>query len=268
VDKRSAIAIIQARMSSTRLPGKVLMPLAGKPVIGHIVERARACKRVGKIVVATSQEKSDDPLAKYCTENEIEIYRGSLNHVLSRYVNILSLNSCKYCVRITGDCPLISPLFIDAQIDALEKFNGDLIWMRKESSVLEGQGVISSKAIFAVNTNSDDPDDFEHVGSKYFLSHHSDFRYVDLKVPEKYLASTYRLTVDETKDYAFMSKLYDQLWNGVPIALDEALKWMDNADASELLNQDVQHSEINKKLLAQKYSFKPDLAGSFTWRPS
>ena len=69
-----AIAIIQARMSSTRLPGKVLLPLKGKPIIHHIIDRAKSCKNVGKVVVATSIENSDSPLVKYCQENNIEYY--------------------------------------------------------------------------------------------------------------------------------------------------------------------------------------------------
>ena len=116
---KPAIAIIQARMSSTRLPGKVLLPLAGKPVIHHIVDRAKSCENIGKVVVATSVENSDNPLVEYCKKNNIEYYRGNLNNVLSRFIAILNLNNYDYCVRITGDCPLIHPPFIDSQILAL-----------------------------------------------------------------------------------------------------------------------------------------------------
>ena len=178
-------------MSSTRLPGKVLLPLAGKPVIHHIVDRAKSCENVGKVVVATSVENSDNPLVEYCKENNIEYYRGSLNDVLSRFISILKLNNYDYCVRITGDCPLIYPPFIDAQILALNKYNGDLIWTEKQSSVLEGQGVISSKALMHVSEKSNDPDDLEHVGSKYFLDHPKEFNFVELITPEKYYNYNY-----------------------------------------------------------------------------
>jgi spore coat polysaccharide biosynthesis protein SpsF len=266
VVKQSAIAIIQARMSSSRLPGKVLMPLAEKPVIEHIVQRARLCRKVGKVVVATSLEKSDDALAEYCNGNGIDLFRGSLNHVLSRYVTILKSNPYKYCVRITGDCPLISPDYIDAQIEALDEFDGDLIWMKRESSILEGQGVMSSNAIFTVNKKSDDPDDFEHVGSKYFIAHPESFKFINMQIPEKYLRNSFRLTIDELDDYEFMTKLYTKLWKGIPINLDEALIWMRTLAAPEITNQGVQHSSINKELHSQKTSFSPELAGSYSWR--
>ena len=147
---KSAIAIIQARMSSNRLPGKVLLPLAGKPMIRHIVDRAKSCNNVSKVIVATSLEESDNPLANYCENNSIEYFRGSLNNVLSRFTEILNKHKYSYCVRITGDCPLIHPPFIDAQIEALQKFSGDLIWGKGQSTVLDGQGVKSRKALLHV----------------------------------------------------------------------------------------------------------------------
>lgn len=107
--KKAAIAIIQARMSSSRLPGKVLKPLAGKAMIWHIYQRAKMCQLVDKVIVATSTEKSDDLLSVFCKENNLNVYRGDLNNVLSRFVEILEKDQYPYFVRITGDCPLICP---------------------------------------------------------------------------------------------------------------------------------------------------------------
>ncbi|GAH65974.1 unnamed protein product, partial [marine sediment metagenome] len=117
--KKPAIAIIQAKMSSTRLPGKVLKPLAGKPIIWHIYNRAEHCKFVDKVVVATSTDSSDDPLVEFCINNNMNYYRGSLNNVLSRFIEIIENDYYPYIARITGDCPLIHPQFIDNQIKAL-----------------------------------------------------------------------------------------------------------------------------------------------------
>ena len=93
-----AIAIIQARMSSSRLPGKVMMPLAGRPMIWHIVQRARAYELVSEVVVAISSEPSDDALADVCTKSSINCHRGSLNNVFSRYLDILDTGLHDYCV--------------------------------------------------------------------------------------------------------------------------------------------------------------------------
>lgn len=255
-------------MSSSRLPGKVLLPLAGRPVIHHIVDRSKSCKKVGKTIVATSNETSDDLLAEYCQENKIECYRGSLENVLSRYVNILNTYNYDYCVRITGDCPLIHPPFIDAQIEALNKFKGDLLWTKKQSRVLEGQGVISNKAIFHVHSKSTNPDDLEHVGSKYFLTKPEEFKYVELVIPEKYYLYNYRLTLDENKDYEFLKNIFNQSWNEAPISLDEVLIWLKNTEKTELINYNVQHSDINKELILKRLKFIPELIGSFSWGDS
>ena len=84
------IAIIQARMSSRRLPGKVLMNLAGKPVLQHVIERLNYCKTFKEIIVATSIDKSDDEIENFCQENKINIFRGSLNDVLDRFYRLVS----------------------------------------------------------------------------------------------------------------------------------------------------------------------------------
>jgi spore coat polysaccharide biosynthesis protein SpsF len=262
---KPAIAIIQARMSSARLPGKVLLPLAGKPVIHHIVERAQSCYNVGKVIVATSHEKSDDPLKEYCLDNHIECYRGSLNNVLSRFVNILNKHNYTYCVRITGDCPLIHPPFIDAQIEALYQIDGDLIWTKKQSEVLEGQGVLSTKAIFKAYSESTDSDDLEHVGSKYFLSNAQGCNFVKLKIPEKYYNYHYRLTLDEKKDFEFLKYIYNQDWETQPISLNEILDWLEGLDSNQIKNRHVQHTQINKQLNKKRKIFKPNIIGSFSW---
>ena len=252
-------------MSSSRLPGKVLLPLADKPVIAHIVERARLCKNVGNVIVATSKEKSDDILVDYCKKNHIEFYRGSLKNVLSRYIDILESTDYTYCVRITGDCPLIHPPFIDTQIEALEKFNGDLLWSNRQSSVLEGQGVISSRAIFTANKKSKDPDDREHVGSKFFLTQPEEFKFVELTLPEKYYSYNYRLTIDEIKDYEFLRNIYNQLWMDGPLDFIEVLSWLRQIEENTMINQNVQHSDINKELNFKRLKFNPELVGSHHW---
>jgi len=265
LENKPAIAIIQARMSSTRLPGKVLLPLAGKPVIQQIVDRAKSCKNVEKVVVATSIENSDNPLVEYCQKINIEYYRGSLNNVLSRFLAILNLNNYDFCVRITGDCPLIHPPFIDAQIEVLQQFSADLIWMKDQASVLEGQGVTSSKALIHVSGKTKDPDDLEHVGSTYFLNNQDEFKYVELNVPEEYYKYKYRLTVDEKNDYDFLSDIYNQNWDSHPIRLTDVIGWLDGLDRSKIKNKKIQHSSINQQLNNKRKSFKPNVIGSYLW---
>lgn len=250
---RKAIAIIQARMSSSRLPGKVMMPLAGRPMIWHIVERARACRLVEKVVVATSTERSDDPLAAFCQQEGIDCFRGSLDNVLSRFIKILDDYPYEYCVRITGDCPLIDPNFIDLQIRALMTHLGDHCWLSEPIKALSGQGVHSTRALRVVASNSVHPDDLEHVGSRYFHEHQQKFVWIGIEPPAGLINSADRLSVDEPRDLDVMTPLYNALWDQKPIDLDAAIKWLRENPERTLQNAQVVESEINQEL-AEKWA--------------
>ena len=244
--KKTAIAIIQARMSSSRLPGKVMKPLAGKPIIWHIYDRASKCRYVDKVIVATSMDPSDDPLSEFCLKNAMNLYRGSLDNVLSRFTEILAKDSYSYFVRITGDCPLIHPEFIDNQILALKEFAADMVWCEYSSSVLEGQGAHSSRSLFYIQENSKDGRDLEHVGSPYYVSHPEEFKIVKMSLPEEFRVSDLRLTVDEEKDYQLFSRIYDALWTDKSwVDLIKAIKWLRMHPEIASINKEVFHKKLN-----------------------
>ncbi|MDP4744956.1 MAG: glycosyltransferase family protein [Porticoccaceae bacterium] len=250
-----AIAIIQARMSSTRFPKKVLKPLAGKPMIWHIVERARSCRWVNQVIVATSTEASDDPLSEFCANNGIACHRGSLNNVLRRYLEALDRYPHSYVVRITGDCPLIDPDFIDRQIQALTVHDGDQIWLSVPAPILDGQGVHSSRSLRYISERSDRLEDLEHVGSRYMADNPEQFRIIGLHPPKALTEGRWRVTVDETPDYEMMQHLYDALWQGSPIPLHEALEWMALHPELAGCNQAVSYSAINQDLAVKRQAW-------------
>jgi spore coat polysaccharide biosynthesis protein SpsF len=250
--KQPAIAIIQARCSSSRLPGKVLKPLAGNPMIWHIVERARTCRLVDQVVVATSTEATDDALAAFCEAAEIPCYRGSLNNVLSRYLEVLKLHPHDYVVRITGDCPLIHPPFIDRQIEVLAEHDADMVWVSQPASLLEGQGVHSSRSLRAVLAQSAHADDQEHVGSRFFSEHPGLFHRVGLEIPAQLTGNRWRITVDEEADYELMAALYEALYQSAPIPLEQAIAHLEAHPELTALNRQVPHSAINQELAARR----------------
>lgn len=217
-------------------------------MIWHIVERARASELVNNVVVATSNEPSDDTLADVCRSLGIDIHRGSLNDVMSRYVDILATDSHKYVVRITGDCPLIDPDFVDRQIASLEQFDGDFIWTRNNIPVLEGQSVLSAKALLHIAKNSTHLDDREHVGSRYMVEHPELFKIIGLDPPHAFTHAQYRVTVDEQSDYEMLSRLYEELWTGDPIPLVDAIAWLERNPNAAKINASIQHSAINQEL--------------------
>lgn len=261
-----AIAIIQARMSSTRLPGKVVKPLAGKPMIWHIYQRALQCRLVDKVVVATSNERSDDPLVAICKRYSLNYYRGSLDNVLSRYLEILNQDAYPFVVRITGDCPLICSSFIDQQILALQKYDGDVTWSSRACSSLEGQGVHSSRSLFYINEKTSDPEDFEHVGSKYLAENPNEFKIVKIDIPEDLCVNKYRLTVDEENDYRLIKTLYDNLYRSEPIDLLNALGWLDRHPEIASINNNVSHKKLNIEI-REKRNLWRDIpkTGSHLW---
>lgn len=113
------VAIIQARMASSRLPGKVLMDLAGTPMLGRVVERTRQARSTDAVVVATTDEPSDDPIVEYCEASHIDVIRGSHFDVLDRYYAAAQARQAGIIIRITADCPLIDPGLIDNTVGAL-----------------------------------------------------------------------------------------------------------------------------------------------------
>jgi spore coat polysaccharide biosynthesis protein SpsF len=122
IDKTSTIAIIQARMGSSRLPGKVLLDIVGQPMLRRVIERTRLAQTVGRVIVATTCDPSDDPVADFCEQRGVDCFRGSQFDVLDRYYQAARRFDAETIVRITADCPLIDPQVIDRTVRA---FFGD-----------------------------------------------------------------------------------------------------------------------------------------------
>lgn len=118
VERKAVVAIIQARMGSSRLPGKVLLDLEGKPMLMRVVERTRMASTVESVIVATTIEPSDDPIAELCAQNSIATYRGNLFDVLDRYYRAAQEFGARTIARITADCPVIDPQVIDRTVNA------------------------------------------------------------------------------------------------------------------------------------------------------
>lgn len=246
------IAIIQVRMTSKRLPGKVLMDLVGKPILWHIVERLKVCKFIDKIVVATSIEESDNPIYEFCFKENINCFRGSLENVYQRYLDIINLNKFKYFARITGDSPLISPEFIDKQIEALNAHDADIVWLLKNSNLLAGQGVQSCNSLKSMKKKITSPEDKEHVGSIFISENPQDFKILAMNPPLKYAFEKFRVSVDELKDYKMMDNLYRSLWEDKPINIENAIDWMIDNRHLSLINTSVKDSSANVKVNLKK----------------
>ncbi len=204
------VAVIQARMSSTRLPGKVLLPLDGRPMIAFMLERVRRARRIDEIVLATSTDASDDPLAALMATLGVACHRGSLNDVLARFAGAVQGRDADVVVRLTGDCPLIDPALINRVVDHLRSQQLDYVSNTDPPSYPDGLDVeaFTARALHEAVRQARLPSEREHV-TPYLYGHRELFRVggvsgaVDL--------SALRWTVDHADDLAVVRALVEAL---------------------------------------------------------
>jgi spore coat polysaccharide biosynthesis protein SpsF len=212
-----SLAILQARMSSSRLPGKVLKPLAGQPLVLRQVERLARARNIEQLVVATSVEPSDDPLAEALQGAGIAVHRGPLDDVLARFIGALDAHPARDVVRLTADCPLIDPQVVDATI-ALHRDSGADYTSNTPETFSYPKGldveVVTAEALRAVAREETAREAREHV--TWAIWNRPDrWRIAWLKSPNADDGDI-RWTVDTPDDYAFATAVYDALYANNP----------------------------------------------------
>ncbi|WP_296599244.1 glycosyltransferase family protein [Phenylobacterium sp.] len=207
------LAILQARMTSSRLPGKVMASVLGEPMIGRQLERLGRSARIGRIVVATSTDASDDPLAAYVEGLGHLVFRGSLADVLDRFAGAMALvPEADTVVRLTADCPLTDPQVIDATIDHFRAAGADYASntpaVRTYPHGLDTE-VMTRAALEAACREAADPYEREHV-TPFIYRRPDRFRlaYLSQSPSRAHL----RWTVDFPEDLAFVRDVYERLY--------------------------------------------------------
>jgi spore coat polysaccharide biosynthesis protein SpsF len=200
------VALIQARMSSSRFPGKVLEPIAGVPSIAYMVNRVRRAKLVDEIAIVTSLDASDDILATTLGIFDISVYRGDLDDVLKRYFDAACYFDAAQIVRLTGDCPLIDPAVIDSVIDARLRASTDYSSNIDPPTFPDGLDCecFSLKALETTHNRAKTLSEREHV-TLWMRSDQSGLSRVNFA--SMFNASHLRLTVDYPDDLAAVSRL-------------------------------------------------------------
>src|SRR5258708_33467510 len=207
---RPVVAVVQARMGSSRLPGKVLMPVAGKPILWHILHRLGQCRSVDTIAVATSTDPLDDAIEQFCSETGVICVRGPLQNVLERYRLAAAKTGAQTLLRVTGDAPLIDPGLIDYLVSGMAGAD----FVQFEAGALcahEGVDVFSRKALdWLVTHAGDDEIAREHVTS-YFKRSPDQVRTVYLPAYPPLARRPERISVDTPEDMDFLRAVYDRL---------------------------------------------------------
>ena len=206
------VAVIQARMGSNRLPGKVLMPLAGKPVLWHIVQRLRKCQSIDAIAVATSTSSADDPIKEFALREGIKVIRGPEDNVLARYALAAKQLGADVIVRVTGDAPLVDPTMIDRLVETLiEKEVDYCAGDPNVRSIHEGFSPFTIHALQKlVHEAGDDPVAIEHV-TAYFKKHPGFVRVAHVPIDPDCQFNGACVSVDTPVDLQFLEQVYARL---------------------------------------------------------
>lgn len=209
------VAIIQARMTSTRLPGKVLMDIAGKPALKAMLDRVRAARRIDAILVATTTNAEDDPVVALCQSEAVGVFRGSEADVLGRYFDAAVACDADVIVRLTADCPMIDPLVIDQAIDLYSDGRWDYVSNCNERTYPDGLDVevFSSQALKVANVSATHPFAREHV-TPYIRMTYPEFGAGDFRIAQLTFEADFshvRWTLDLPDDLERIRNIVSQL---------------------------------------------------------
>lgn len=220
------VGILQARMGSTRLPGKVLLPAAGKSLIRHMLDRVKRSSTIDELWLVTSSDSANDQLANEAEKAGVEVFRGSEDDVLSRYVAVAERTAADWVVRLTGDCPLHDPVIIDAVVsyalDHATEF--DYLCNSLRPTYPDGLDVevFTSESLAQAATKATSTLQREHVTP--FIHRYHDgpgpFRVGHFIGPADF--SHLRWTVDEQADYKVVKEIFEVLYPINPL-----FSWMD-----------------------------------------
>ncbi len=220
--KKNVLAIVQARMGSTRFPGKVMASLAGKTLIEILIDRLKASKIIDGYVVATTKGKEDNSLASFLKRKGIASFRGSRNDVLGRYLKAAKIKKAQIIVRITGDCPLVDPALVDAVIKEFLKGGVDYVSNVDPPTFPDGLDVevFSFKALVKANRIARHADEREHVT----LSLRKNKCFKKRNISSKNDYSFERWTVDEPQDLLFIKNIFQAFSPRIHFAWREVIQ--------------------------------------------
>ena len=236
------LAIIQARMSSTRLPGKVMKKIINKPSILLMFERLRKSKMIDKIILATSDHPDNDLLCEYVLGLGIDVFRGSELDVLERFYLAAKPYKPQYVVRLTGDCPLVDPQICDQLFQACIDQKVDYAELSPEYAEGVDCEIFTFKALEMAHKNAVMKSEREHV--TLYLNNRLD-QFKKFLLPNKTDDSGYRFTIDEPEDFEVVSKIFENLYRGEkdPFSYQEIKKFLDTHQDIMKLNTHIIRNE-------------------------
>ena len=233
------VCIVEARFASTRLPGKVLLPIVGKPMLALMIERLQRARTIDEIVIATSANPADDAIALLATDMGAHVFRGSEEDVLDRVVKAAQSRNADIIVETTGDCPLIDPGIVDKVVGDFLMGGADFVSNVLPHTTPRGTDVrvFWAKDLAEINVRSQDPADHEHV-SLHFWEHPERYRCRNVETDLPEAAAHLRLTVDESADLELVREVYQRLYSSNPaFTLADVLQLLDQQPGLTAINR-------------------------------
>lgn len=254
------LGILQARCSSTRLPGKVLLPILGKPMLARQLERLRLVRQIDKLVVATSLDPSDDMLAELCAQEGVSCFRGELDDVLSRFYHAAHPFQPKNVVRLTGDCPLADPELIDRMITFFLAGDYDYCSNCLEPSFPDGLDaeIFSFSCLENAWREAVLPSQREHV-TPFINQQPLRFKLACMKSDTD--LSHLRWTVDEPADFQLVTQVYEALYPQQPnFGMKEILSLLEERPQLLSLNGSFKRNEGFQKSLEKDENLQASIS--------
>lgn len=242
-NKCRVAAIIQARMGSTRLPGKVLMSIGGETVLERVVRRVSLAKRVDAIIVATTATDRDEAIVRECERLRVQCFRGSEDDVLDRYYQAAKAASADVIVRITSDCPLIDPGVVDQVQSAFFRENADLCCNALPRTFPRGLDteIVSMEALGRAWQLARQPEHREHV--TLFCYERPDLFHL-ASVTNSHDYSYHRWTVDTPEDLELVRTICAHFQHRDDFTWQEALAFLDRSPELMKLNAHIQQKPV------------------------
>ena len=247
---QQTVAIIQARMGSSRLPGKILLPLDCAHALAHEVRRVQCSKMVDTVVIATSTKTADDVITQLGEEHDVPIYRGSEKNVQQRIFEAATEHNIETIIRITGDCPLIDPQTIDAVVSRVCDQGSDYASNILQRTFPRGLDVeaFSYESFEKVKSAENSQAEREHV-TPYYRENLDEFDISTVTSDEVFDDERYinrtdlRLTLDEADDYRLLKRIYDEIEYTDIISIRDAIDHVDAEGLAEI-NEAVRQKKI------------------------
>jgi len=236
------IVMIQARMGSTRLPGKVALPLGGTTVLEQVVERVSMAKTVNEVLVITTLSHHDLSLVKLCSGGNIRVFCGSEEDVLDRYYQAAKLIKPEHIIRITADCPLMDFKVIDLVVKKHLESGADYTSNVMHETYPDGLDVeiFTYKTLEKAWKEAVKKSDREHV-TLYIRSNPETFKLHSVENPVD--LSHLRWTLDEPEDYEFISKVYSSFGSDKFFGMEEVISLLEKDPTLVTVNKDIQRNE-------------------------